>query len=86
MIHPTSRNTHKQLKDYKKVLNKHLKDFLGLLDMTPKPADAVVRSEFIRHESELRIYGVQKGLGTHLAELFNANMSLEWERKYTRKH
>mgnify|MGYP007025190076 CR=1 FL=1 len=26
------------------------------------------------------------GLGARLAELFNANVSLEWDRKYTQKN
>lgn len=75
----------KEIKKHKKVLNGHLRDFFALLDSTPKPSDEKVRAEFIRHEFELRMYGTQHHLGTRLAELFNANVSLEWERKYTRK-
>lgn len=67
------------------MLNKHLREFFDLLDSTPKPTNEVVRAEFIRHESELRIHSIQNGLGSRLAELFNANVSLEWERKYTKQ-
>lgn len=77
--------TKKELKKYKQAVNKHLKEFFRLLDSTPKPSTEKIRNEFIRHETELRLFGIQSGLGTRLAELFNANVSLEWERKYTRQ-
>ena len=69
-------------KKHKKVLNKHLKDFFRLLDSKPKPTDAMVRSQFIQHEAEWRVYCLENSLGAHIADLFNANVSLEWERKY----
>lgn len=73
----------KEGKKHKKVLDKHLKDFFQLLDSKPKPTNEKVRAEFIRHEAEWRLYSVMHGLGTRIADLFNANVSLEWERKYT---
>lgn len=75
----------KEWKKHKKVLTKHLQEFFGLLDSQPQPTNEVVRAEFIRHESEWRLYAAQNNLGTRVAELFNANVSLEWERKYTRQ-
>lgn len=72
-------------KEHKKVLNKHLKHFFRLLDSTPKPSDKMVRSQFIKHEAEWRLYCVKNRLSAHIADLFNANVSLEWERKYTLK-
>lgn len=68
-------------KQHKKVLNKHLKDFYKFLGSKPKPSNEVVRSEFLRHEAEWRIYCVDHRLQAHLAELFNANVSAEWERR-----
>lgn len=68
-------------KRHKKVLNKHLKDFYKFLESMPKPTNEHVRSEFLRHEAEWRIYCVDNGLKAHLAELFNANVSAEWERR-----
>lgn len=73
----------KEGKKHKKVLDRHLKDFFQLLDSKPKPTDERVRAEFIRHEAEWRLYSVTHGLGARIADLFNANVSLEWERKYT---
>lgn len=73
----------KEGKKHKKVLDRHLKDFFQLLDSKPKPTNERVRAEFIRHESEWRLYSVTHGLGARIADLFNANVSLEWERKYT---
>lgn len=73
----------KEGKKHKKVLDGHLKDFFQLLDSKPKPTDERVRAEFIRHEAEWRLYSVTHGLGARIADLFNANVSLEWERKYT---
>lgn len=70
-------------KEGKKVLDRHLKDFFQLLDSKPKPTNERVRAEFIRHEAEWRLYSVTHGLGARIADLFNANVSLEWERKYT---
>ncbi len=75
----------KELKKHKKALNKRLKEFFDLLDSKPQPSAEVVRAEFIRHEAEWRVYCVDHRLGAHIAELFNANVSLEWERKYTKK-
>lgn len=75
----------KEIKKHKKELNRHLQEFFQLLDSTPKPSDEKVRAEFIRHEAEWFAYCTQHRLGARLAELFNANVSLEWERKYTRK-
>lgn len=74
-----------EAKKYKKTVQRHLDSFFKLLDSTPKPSNEKVRAEFIRHETALQAYGMQHGLGTRLAELFNANVSLEWERKYTRQ-
>ena len=73
----------KEGKKHKKVLDKHLRDFFQLLDSKPKPSNEKVRVEFIRHEAEWRLYSATNGLGTRIADLFNANVSLEWERKYT---
>lgn len=73
----------KESKKHKRVLDNHLKEFFRLLDSKPKPSDEKVRAEFIRHEAEWRAYCVQHRLGARLAELFNANVALEWERKYT---
>lgn len=73
----------KEGKKHKKVLDRHLKDFFQLLDSKPKPTNERVRAEFIRHEAEWRLYSVTHGLGARIADLFNANVSLEWERKYT---
>lgn len=73
----------KEGKKHKKVLNKHLKEFFQLLDSKPKPTNEKVRAEFIRHEAEWRLYSATHCLGTRIADLFNANVSLEWERKYT---
>lgn len=70
-------------KKHKRVLDKHLKEFFRLLDSKPKPSNEKVRAEFIRHESEWRLYSVTHGLGTRIADLFNANVSLAWEQKYT---
>lgn len=75
----------KELKKHKKALNKRLKEFYDFLDSKPQPTPEAVRAEFIEHESEWRLYCVQNRLGAHIAELFNANVSLEWERKYTKK-
>ncbi len=74
--------TSKEIKKHKKALRKHLKEFYGLLDSKPQPTDEVVRAEFIRHEAEWRFYCALHRLGPHLAESFNANVSLEWDRKY----
>lgn len=76
----------KEFKQHKKALDKHLREFFNLLDSQPKPSDEKVRAEFIRHEAEWRVYCAQHRLGARLAELFNANVSLEWERKYTEKN
>lgn len=73
----------KEGKKHKKVLDKHLKEFFQLLDSKPQPSNEKVRAEFIRHESEWRVYCVTHGLGTRIADLFNANVSLAWEQKYT---
>lgn len=75
----------KEAKKHRKALNRHLKEFFGLLDSTPKPSDEKVRAEFVRHEAEWRLYCSQHRLSARVAELFNANVSLEWERKYTRQ-
>lgn len=75
----------KEGKKHKKVLDRHLREYFHLLDSTPKPSNEKVRAEFIRHEAEWLAYCAQHGLGARLAELFNANVSLEWERKYTQK-
>lgn len=74
----------KEAKKHKKALNKHLSEFFKLLDSTPKPSDEKVRAEFVRHEAEWRLYCTKHRLNARVAELFNANVSLEWERKYTR--
>lgn len=81
-----NRISKKEARKHKKVLNKHLKEYFTLLDSTPKPTNEVVRSEFIRHEAEWRLYCAQHGLGARLAEYFNANVSLAWDNKYTRKN
>lgn len=72
-----------EVKKHKKVLNKHLREFFRLLDSRPKPTNEMVRAEFIRHEAAWRLYCATHCLGTRIADLFNANVSLEWERKYT---
>lgn len=64
-----------------KVLKRHLRDFYNLLASKPKPSNEVIRDEFLRHEAEWRIYCTEHGLTAHLAELFNANVSVEWERR-----
>lgn len=76
----------KEGKKHKKVLNKHLKEFFQLLDSKPKPSNGTVRAEFIRHEAEWRLYCVTHCLGARIADLFNANVSLAWEQKYTLQH
>jgi hypothetical protein len=81
-----NRISKKEARKHKKVLDKHLKEFFSLLDSKPKPSNKAVRSEFIRHEAEWRLYCTQHGLGARLAELFNANVSLEWDCKYTQKN
>lgn len=75
----------KEARKHQKVLNTHLSEFFKLLDSKPKPSDEKVRAEFVRHEAEWRLYCTQNRLNAHVAELFNANVSLEWERKYTRQ-
>lgn len=74
----------KAAKKHKKVLDRHLREFFNLLDSKPKPSDEKVRAEFVRHEAEWRFYCTQNRLHARVAELFNANVALEWERKYTR--
>lgn len=74
-----------EAKKHQKALNKHLREFFNLLDASPKPSDEKVRAEFVRHEAEWRLYCTQHRLHTRVAELFNANVSLEWERKYTQQ-
>ena len=75
----------KEVKKHKKALDKHLSEFFKFLDSHPKPSDEKVRAEFVRHEAEWRLYCTQHRLNARVAELFNANVSLEWERKYTRQ-
>lgn len=65
---------------HKKVLKRHLREFFRLLDSNPKPSNERVRAEFIRHEAEWRMYSVTHCLGTRIADLFNANVSLAWEK------
>lgn len=76
----------KEGKKHKKVLNKHLREFFQLLDSNPKPSNEKVRAEFIRHEAEWRLYSATHGLGARIADLFNANVSIAWEQKYTLPH
>lgn len=71
------------IKKHLKVLNHHLRDYFRLLDSTPKPSNEKVRAEFIRHEAEWLAYCAEHKLGGRMPELFNANISLEWEKKYT---
>lgn len=73
----------KEAKTHKKELNRHLREFFKLLDSQPKPTTEKIRDEFLRHEAAWRLHCAKHHLGTRLAELFNANVSLEWERKYT---
>lgn len=73
----------KEAKKHKNVLNKHLKEYFKLLDSKPKPSNQTVRAEFIKHESEWRLYCLTHRLGARIADLFNANVSLAWEQKYT---
>lgn len=75
----------KDAKKHQKALRKHLGEFFKLLDSKPKPSDEKVRAEFVRHEAEWRLYCTRNRLNARVAELFNANVSLEWERKYTRQ-
>lgn len=79
------RISQKEAKKHKKALNKHLSEFFKLLDSKPQPSNEKVRAEFVRHEAEWRMYCTQHRLDARVAELFNANVSLEWERKYTRQ-
>jgi hypothetical protein len=81
--HSVSPVPSKEVKKHKKALNAHLKEFFKLLDSRPKPTTETIRAEFIRHEAEWHLYCAKHRLGARLAELFNANVSLEWERKYT---
>lgn len=69
-----------------KVLKSHLREFFRLLDSNPKPSNKRVRAEFIRHEAEWRMYCIAHCLGTRIADLFNANVSIAWEQKYTLPH
>lgn len=82
-MHQINQVLSRECKKTKKVLNRHLKEFYQLLDSKPKPSNQKVRAEFIRHESEWRLYCVTHRLGTRIADLFNANVSLAWEQKYT---
>lgn len=75
----------KEIKKHKKALNKHLSEFFNLLDSNPQPSNEKVRAEFVRHEAEWRMYCTQHRLDARVAELFNVNVSLEWERKYVRQ-
>ena len=82
-MQPVNNVFSKEVKKHKKVLNRHLKEFYQLLDSKPKPSNAKVRAEFIRHEAEWRAHCAIHRLGTRIADLFNANVSLAWEQKYT---
>lgn len=73
----------KEGKKHRKVLKKHLKEFFQFLSSKPQPTNEKVRAEFIRHEAEWRLYSVMHSLGARIADLFNANVSLEWERRST---
>lgn len=75
----------KEAKKHKKALDRHLSEFFALLDSKPKPSDEKVRIEFVKHEAEWRLYCTRYRLSAHVAELFNANVSLAWEQKYTRR-
>lgn len=79
-----NRYSQKEIKNIRKGLKKRLTEFFRLLDKVPKPPKEMIRSEFVRHEAEWRLFCSQHGLDARVAELFNANVSLEWERKYTR--
>ncbi len=83
MQQPVNNIFPKEGKKHKKTLNRHLKEFYQLLDSKPKPSNEKVRAEFIRHESEWRLYCAAHRLGARIADLFNANVSLAWEQKYT---
>lgn len=75
----------KEVKKHKKVLNKHLNEFYKLLNSKPQPSNEKVRAEFVKHEAEWRMYCAQHRLDARVSEMFNINVSLEWERKYTRQ-
>lgn len=77
-----NRIARKEAKKHKKMLDQHLNKFFKFLDSKPQPANEKVRAEFVRHEAEWRMYCAKHHLSAHVAELFNANVSLEWERKY----
>lgn len=72
----------KDRKKHKKELDKHLQQFFALLDSKPKPDNETVRNEFIRHEAEWRLYCCKHSLGIRTSELFNAQVSYQWEQKY----
>lgn len=74
----------REIKKHKKALHRHLREFFELLDSRPQPSNEKVRAEFVRHEAEWRLYCTQNCLSARVAELFNANVSLEWEKKYVR--
>lgn len=86
MRQPVNNVSPKEGKKHKKVLNRHLKEFYQFLDSKPKPSNEKVRVEFIRHESEWRLHCVTHGLGTRIADLFNADVSLAWEQKYAQQN
>lgn len=79
-----NRYSQKEIKSIRKGLKKRLTEFFKLLDKVPKPPKEVIRSEFVRHEAEWRLFCSQNGFDARVAELFNANVSLAWEQKYTR--
>ena len=67
------------------MLVKTLKSFYEFLEMTPKPTDDDVRSEFIKSDNIWKTYCAQNHLNPRASLLFNQEVAKLWKIRYTKQ-
>ena len=67
------------------VFGSVLMGFYEILEKDPKPSDEEVRNEFIKRESYWKQYCLTHKLSEETSLLFNKEVSISWEQRYTRK-
>ena len=67
------------------VFGNILMGFYEFLEQTPKPSDEEVRQEFITREERWKRYCKSHKLSEEASLLFNKEVSISWEKRYTQQ-
>lgn len=67
------------------VFGSILMGFYEFLEQKPKPSDEEVRNEFITREQRWKQYCKSHKLTEEASLLFNKEVSISWEKRYTKK-